>query len=175
MATMTATKRMRIVSLSLGMLLILFAQSEVSAREIREEWDSRCEECHSDVDDFARKFLWAIDGQLQGQHHIDDLRLFMGNHYLPKHIFEAFYDMLLAKANSPARFKSECSSCHSSAEEFIRKSIIIRFGELRGVETGMAVPEFLQTHQGLQKADIEFFTRLLTRVIDVMYRPKGDV
>jgi hypothetical protein len=155
---------MRSIGLSMGILLMLCVQSGAGAREIRAEWDNRCEECHGEADEFARKFLWAVDGQLQGQHHIDNLRLFMRNHYLPKHKIEAFYDMLLAQANDPARFKSECSACHNSAGEFVRRSIVIKAGELTGVESGISVREYLQTHRGLQQVDVEFYTRLLTRV-----------
>ena len=162
---------MRSIGLSLGILLTLFVQSGAGAREIRAEWDNRCEECHGEADEFARKFLWAVDGQLQGQHHVDNLRLFMRNHYLPKHKIDAFYDMLLALANDPTRYESECSGCHSSAEEFVRKSIVIKTGELAGLESGISVRKFLQTHQGLQQADVEFYTRLLTRVRNDIYRP----
>jgi len=155
---------MRRISLSLCILLMLFIQSGAGARDVGAEWDNRCEECHGEADEFARKFLWAVDGQLQGQHHIDNLRLFMRNHYVPKHTIDAIYDMLLAKANNPARFKTECSSCHGSAEKFVRRSVVIKAGELTGLESGVSVREFLQTHQGLQQVDVEFYTRMLTRV-----------
>jgi hypothetical protein len=161
---------MHSVGLSLGILLMFLIQPGADAREIRAEWDNRCEECHGEADDFARKFLWAIDGQLQGQHHIDDLRLFMRNHYLPKHKIDEFYDMLLAQANNPVRFKDECGSCHGSAEEFIRKSIVVKIGNLTGLESGISVREFLQTHRDLLQADVEFFTRLLTRMLNQIYR-----
>ena len=161
---------MRTVGQSLAILLVIFILPGADAREIRAEWDSRCEECHGEADEFARKFLWVIDGQLQGQHHIDNLRLYMRNHYIPKHLIDEIYNMLLAQANSPARFKSECSSCHSSAEEFIRRAIHIKAGELTGVESGISVREFLKTHRGLQQTDVEFFTRLLTRVLNDIYR-----
>ncbi len=160
---------MRSIGLNLGILLMLFIQSGAGAREIRAEWDNRCEECHGEADQFARKFLWAVDGQLQGQHHVDNLRLFMRNHYLPKHKIDAFHDMLLARANNPARFNSECSSCHSSAEVFVRKSIVIKAGELTGLESRVSVDEFLQTHRDLQPNDVEFYTRLLTRVQNDIY------
>lgn len=162
---------MRSIGLSLCILLMLFVQSGAGARDIGAEWDNRCEECHGEADEFARKFLWAVDGQLQGQHHIDNLRLFMRKHYIPKHIIDAIFDMLLAQANNPARFKTECSSCHSSAKEFVRGSIIIKAGEQTGLESGISVREFLQTHQGLQQVDVEFYTRLFTRVQDDIHRP----
>jgi hypothetical protein len=161
---------MRSIGLSLGILLMLCVQSEAGAREIGAEWDNRCEECHSEADEFARKFLWAVDGQLQGQHHIDNLRLFMRNHYLPQHKIDAFYEMLLARANNPARFNSECSGCHNSAEEFVQRSIVIKAGELTGLESRISVGEFLQTHRDLQPDDVEFYTRLLTRVQNDVYR-----
>jgi len=162
---------MRSIGLSLGILLIFFIQPGAGARDALAEWDNRCEECHGEADEFARKFLWAIDDQLQGQHHINDLRLFMRNHYIPKHKIDEIYNMLLARANSPARFKTECSSCHSSAEAFIRESIVVKAGELKGLESGISVREFLATHRGLQQTDVEFFTRLLTRVLNDIYRP----
>ena len=161
---------MRIVGQRLAILLMFFIQPGADAREIRAEWDSRCEECHGEADEFARKFLWAIDGQLLGQHHIDDLRLYMRHPYIPKHLIDEIYNMLLAQANSPARYKSECSSCHNSAEEFIKRALFIKVGELMGVESGTPVREFLKTHQGLQQTDVEFFTKLLTRVLNDIYR-----
>jgi hypothetical protein len=162
---------MRSIGLSLCILLMLFFQSEAGARDSGAEWDNRCEECHGEADEFARKFLWTVDGQLQGRHHIDNLRLFMRNHYIPKHTMDAIYNMLLAQANNPTRFKTECSSCHSSAKEFVRRSIIIKAGELTGLESGISVREFLQTHQGLPQVDVEFYTRLLRRVQNDIDRP----
>jgi len=136
------------------------------ARDAYATWDDRCEECHGDADEFSRRFLWAIDGQLQGQHHVDNLRLFMGNHYIPEHQIEAIYDMLLAQASTLARFTDECSRCHDSAEAFVHKSIATRVSGMVGVESGIPVSEYLQTHQDLSKADVEFFTRLIARVLD---------
>lgn len=162
---------MRTVRQGLTILLMFFILPGADAREIRAEWDSRCEECHGESDEFARKYLWAIDDQLQGQHHIDDLRLFMRNHYIPKHLIDEMYTMLMAQANSPARFESECSSCHNSAEEFIRKAIFIKAGELTGVVSGIMVREFLKTHQDLEPTDVEFFTIMLSRVLKDIYRP----
>ena len=168
---------MKIKNLLFGLIITFSIQafSQSDSSEKKEFIDSLDEmdlddEYEKEADEFARKFLWAIDGQLQGQHHIDDLRLYMRNHYIPKHLIDEIYNMLLAQANSPARFKGECSSCHNSAEEFIRRAIFIKAGELTGVESGIPVLEFLKTHQGLQHADVEFFTILLTRVLNDIYR-----
>ena len=157
---------MRAIDLSLVILLTFFFQHGAAARSALAEWDNRCEECHGEADEFARKFLWAVDGQLQGRHHVDNLRLFMRNHYIPKHKIDEIHKMLLEQANNPARFETECNSCHSSAEQFIRKSIVIKAGELTGLESGVSVREFLQTHRGLQQVDVDFYTRLLTRVLN---------
>ena len=140
------------------------------ARDAYASWDNRCEECHGDADEFSRTFLWAIDGELQGQHHVDNLRLFMGNHYIPEHEFDAIYDMLLAQANTMARFASECGSCHPGAEAFVRKSIATGVEGMIGVESGIVVSEFLQTHRDLPEDDVVFFTRLITRVLDDISR-----
>lgn len=157
---------MRGTALSLVLLLLFLLPPGAGARDPYKSWDNRCEECHGDADEFSRRFLWAIDGQLQGQHHVDNLRLFMGNHYIPEHEIEAIHDMLLAQANTLARFTDECSSCHDSAEEFVHKSIATRISGMVGVESGALVSEFLQTHQDLEEADAEFYTRLIARVLD---------
>jgi hypothetical protein len=150
----------------LGLLLILAISSEAGARDAYASWDNRCEECHGEADEFSRKFLWAIDGQLQGQHHIDNLRLFMANHYIPEHEFEAIYEMLFAHASTLTRFQNECGECHDAAEAFVRKSIATRISGMVGVESGVPVSEYLRTHQDLGEADAEFFTRLIARVLD---------
>ena len=85
---------------------------EAASRDGLAIWESRCEECHGDPAVFSSKYLWDIDGQLQGRHHIDNLKLFMGNHYIPDHEIDTIRIMLLSRANSPVRFKTECSGCH---------------------------------------------------------------
>ena len=162
---------MKLKILGLGLFLAFLFPVEGGARDAYAAWDSRCEECHGDADDFSRKYLWVIDGQLQGRHHIDGLRLFMSNHYVPQHEIDAIHDMLMAQANTLARFDSECSSCHLGAEAFVRKSIATGVAGMTGVESGMIVSEFLQTHRELSADDVAFFTRLITRVLDDISRP----
>jgi hypothetical protein len=157
---------MRGTALVLSLILMLSVPTGAVARDAYETWDDRCEECHGDADGFSGKYMWLIEGKLQGQHHIHNLRLFMANHYIPEHEIEAIYDMLLAQANTLARFDDECSSCHDSAEVFVRKAIATRVSGMVGVESGILVSEFLQTHQDLGEADAEFFTRLITRVFN---------
>ena len=66
--------------------------------------------------------------------------------------------------------ENECGSCHSNAEEFIRKSVVFKAGELTGLESGNSVREYLESHRGLQQIDVEFFTRLLARVLNEISR-----
>jgi hypothetical protein len=155
---------MRISQVSLAILLLALIPIEASSRDAQAIWESRCEECHGDPTRFASKYLWNIGGQLQGQHHIDNLSLFMGNHYIPDHEIETIRDMLLAQANSPVRFKVECGGCHGDAKEFVDKSIWVRGSRITGLESGMDVSEFLPTHQDLRPDDIAFYQKLFARI-----------
>jgi hypothetical protein len=155
---------MRISRVGIAILLLALSPIEASARDAEAIWDSRCEECHGDPTRFARKYLWDIEGQLQGQHHIDNLRLFMGNHYIPAHEIEAIRNMLLAQANSPLRFKTQCGGCHGDVKEFVEKSIWVRGSEITGLDSGMDVGEFLPTHQELGAEDITYYQKLFARI-----------
>jgi hypothetical protein len=155
---------MRISRVGIAILLLALNPIEASARDAEAIWDSRCEECHGDPTRFARKYLWDIEGQLQGQHHIDNLRLFMGNHYIPAHEIEAIRNMLLAQANSPLRFKTQCGGCHGDVKEFVEKSIWVRGSEITGLDSGMDVGEFLPTHQELGAEDITYYQKLFARI-----------
>ena len=155
---------MPVFRLSIAVLLLVLIPIEVGSRDALAIWDSRCEECHGDPARFASKYLWNIDGQLQGQHHIDNLDLFMRNHYIPDHEIEAINDMLLARANSPLRFETECGGCHGDVKAFVEKSIWVRGNAITGMESGMDVSEFLPTHQELNPEDIAFYRKLFARV-----------
>ncbi len=153
---------MRFLVLSLGLLLAL--PPDAGARDALAVWDNRCEQCHGDAATFARKYLWDVDGRLQGQHHIENLDLFMQNHYIPAHEIEIVHDMLLGEANRMARFASECGECHGEATEFVKQSIWIRKDSMTALKSGMEVSEFLPTHRNLSPQDVEFYLRLLARV-----------
>ena len=127
-------------------------------------WDNRCGDCHGHAGEFARQFLTEANGELQGRHHVRDLRRFMHNHYLNPDEVDAIYGMLLAQTRAPARFKTECSRCHESAASFARRSLQLQEGELVSRQSGRNVRRFLAHHQGLQSEDVDYFTRLLTRV-----------
>ncbi len=154
-----------------GILLLASSPGGASPVDARAAWNSRCEECHGDADEFAHKYLWAIAGKLQGRHHVHDLRLFMSNHYIPEHMLDIMQAMLKEGANTPQRFADECAGCHGEVEAFVRKSVAVLWGKVRGVESGIAVSEFLSTHQGLQAEDAEFFARLLERFAEQLQEP----
>ena len=149
---------------SIALVLLALIPIQAGARDALAIWDSRCEECHSDPAVFAQKYLWDIDGQLQGQHHIDNLSLFMENHYIPDHEIEAITSMLLSEANSPLRFTAECSSCHGDVKDFIEQSLWVSRGGITGMQTGMDINDFLPTHQELHPEDVSFYQKLFARI-----------
>jgi len=156
--------------LSLALFLPFCLSTSASARDAHASWDSICEECHGDADKFAAKYLWVVDDRLQGRHHIDDLHLFLQNHYIPAHEIEKITAMLKSHSNDMARYGDYCGGCHGDAEAFARNSINTWGDEPSGVESGIPVSEYLQSHQGLSKPEAEFFTRLISRVISQMPR-----
>ena len=155
---------MRIYRLSITVILLALIPIEAGSRDALAIWDSRCEECHGDPAEFAGKYLWDIGGQLQGQHHIDNLDLFMRNHYTPDHEIETINEMLLSRANSPVRFETECGNCHGDAREFVEQSIWVRGNGITGMKTGVDIDEFLPNHQDLQPEDIVFYRKLFARI-----------
>lgn len=155
---------MPISRVSIALLVLALIPIAAGARDGLAIWDSRCEECHGDPAVFAGEYLWVIDGQLQGQHHIDNLSLFMGNHYIPDHEIDAIGEMLQARANSAARFTTECASCHGEASDFVDNSLWVTRGGVTGMESGMEVSEFLPTHQDLQPDDVVFYRKLFARI-----------
>lgn len=134
-------------------------------------WDDRCSACHGHAGLFAREFLSVSDGRLQGRHHADDFILFLKNHYLAGHEVDAVYNMLLAQVSTQARFRSECSSCHGAAAEFVRNSLDLRNGVLYCRVGNCQVSIFLKSHRGLNPDDVEFFVNVLTRVAHEVCRP----
>ena len=136
------------------------------AWDVYDSWDSRCEECHSEAADFSEKYLWVVDDKLQGRHHIDDMHLFMRNHYVPKHEIEVMTAMLKEHANKMARYEAECSECHQSAKDFVRESISTWGDGPTGVETGKPIAEYLVTHRDLGEENAAFYVRLIERVLD---------
>lgn len=134
-------------------------------------WHDRCAACHGHSGDFARRVLNITGGELQGRHHLYDLRKFLHNHYLSGQEVDAIYNMLLSQVKTQARFQNECSSCHGSAATFVRKSLILRNGVLYCRKRDVPVHDFLDDHRDLNPGDIEFYTDVLTRIAHEVYRP----
>ncbi len=148
----------------IAFFLLVMIPINVSARDALAIWNNRCEECHGDPVVFSNKYLWYINGQLQGQHHIDNLNLFMRNHYIPDHALEKIRNMLLTHANSPVRFITECSDCHGGIANFVEESIWVRGNGITGMGTGKDMGEFLPRHQELQAEDVTFYIKLFARI-----------
>ena len=139
--------------------------------DLHRMWDNRCYECHGHAGDFSRQFLSVSNGQLQGRHHVDDLHLFLRNHYLADTEVDAIYSMLLAQVSTPAKFKNECVKCHETAAEFARQSLEFQNGVLYGRASGQQVRDFLDHHRQLSPDDVEFFENLLIRIANEVHRP----
>ena len=151
-------------------MLVVPVRDSVST-DLHRMWDDRCFECHGHSAEFARRSLSVSGNQLQGRHHVDDLRLFLSNHYLAVSETDAVYEMLLAQASGFARFKDDCRKCHKTAADFARRSLEFRDGVLYGRESGQPVRKFLGHHRGLSRDDAEFFEGVLTRVGNEVHRP----
>lgn len=141
----------------------LFKFTEAGTVDGRAVWDNKCEECHGDPVRFSKKYLWNIDGLLQGQHHVEDLELYLRQHYVPAYAFESIQNLLMRSANSPLRFNSECSHCHGEITGFVKESIWVRGNSVTGLESGDDLRVFLPGHEGLQSVDVNFYLKLFAR------------
>ena len=163
------------ISIVTGVALVaaLLFQYKASAAgiDLHWLWDNQCAECHGHSGDFARKFLKAEDGQLEGRHHKEDLRRFMRNHYASEIEIDAIYEMLLAQTQTEPRFKQECGRCHGTAARFVRQTIVLQKGVPLSRKSGQDIRRFMDQHRGLQKEDAEFFTALLYRIAREVFRP----
>ncbi len=110
--------------------------------------------------------MWVIDGRLEGQHHKEDLPLFLQNHYIPDHEIEAMSNLLASKANSPLRFNNECSSCHGDLAAFMEKSLWVRGESITAMGVGMEVDEYLKARKELDTTDVDFYLKLFTRMTE---------
>ncbi len=145
-------------------LLLARALPAADAVDLHRLWDGRCAECHGHSAEFARSLLTVNEGRLAGRHHRDDLATFLHNHYLAGSHVDEVYAMLLAQVVTPPRFAEECRTCHGSAADFARDSLVFRDGVLHGRASGEPVRAFLAGHRGLEDADAEFFAEMLDRV-----------
>jgi hypothetical protein len=134
------------------------------AVDLHDYWDRNCANCHGHSAEFSRRFLSEQAGKLQGRHHVDDLAVFLRNHYLPADLVEPVTAMLLAQVTTEPRFISQCSRCHENAATLARDTLALRDGTLVSRTNGRPIAEFLNGHAGLKSADVPFFLDVLTRV-----------
>jgi len=127
-------------------------------------WDDSCADCHGHSGDFARRFLQISDGRLQGRHHVDNLPLFISQHYTTAAQAPAIYAMLQAQTATPPLYQQHCSRCHGSAASLVRRSVILRDGVLLCSRSGQPLHPFLSSHRNLNAQDANFYHRLLTRI-----------
>ena len=144
-------------------LLNIVELGEAVAVDGRIVWDNKCEECHGDSTQFSKKYLWNLDGLLQGQHHVKDLERYLRQHYVPDYAFQSIQNLLLNSANSPLQFNSECSHCHGEVSGFVKESIWVRGNRITGLESGQDLREFLPGHETLQSGDVIFYLKLFAR------------
>ena len=136
-------------------------------------WHNQCYECHGHAGDFARKYLTVDKGELQGWHHVHDLRRFLQHHYLAPDDVDGVYQMLLAQAATPPRFKEACTGCHGTAADFVRTTLELRNGVLYSRTAGTPVHDVdrKSSRCALQPADVAFFLQQLTRVAHEVFQP----
>ena len=154
----------------LTVLMLVIVPGWAAGGDLHRMWDDRCSECHGHAGAFARRSLNVVEGELQGRHHVHDLKRFLSNHYLAENEVDAVHDMLLAQAVTEPRFRSNCSGCHDTAAEFVRSSIELRDGVSYGRRSGKKVIDFLREHQGLHEKEIDFYVEVLTRVAREVHR-----
>lgn len=142
-----------------------------AAIDLHRFWDQRCADCHGHAGAFARNFLTVQDGVLQGSHHRNDLRGFLGNHGAPAGDVDAIYAMLLAQAQRQDEFKARCGRCHRTAADVARGLHPDQSGVLVLERTGRPVAAFLAHHGGLTRNQVPFFVELLTRLEGEVHRP----
>ncbi len=153
-------------------LTLIMLGDAAHARDLHRWWDLNCGGCHGHSAAFARQFLKVVDGRLVGVHPDRDLRLFLGNHGVPRDEIEAVHAMLLAQATSQPEFKARCGGCHGAAAELARRSIIVRDGVLYGRRSSQRLREFLDGHAGIRADEVAFYLDLLTRLEREVREPR---
>lgn len=162
-----------LLSPSALVIVLLSAVQSLSATDLHRLWEERCGGCHGDSAEFVRHGLQLIDGELRGKRPGTDLRAFMLRHRggLPEPYVGPVYDMLLAQATTPARFRDQCGICHHRAVELVRDALVVRNGELVGRYSGRLTRDFLRGHGRLDEEGVAFFAKLLARVEREVHHP----
>ncbi len=155
---------MGLVRIAVYLAMLLFGPLGASALDLHEFWDGRCKDCHGHAGSFARARLTSEKGVLVGQHPKRDMKRFLGQHEMGPANVEGIYAMLLAQVSTSPVFQEKCASCHKTAAEFARSSLIIKDGKLSGRRNGRDVAGFLVRHGGLKPEEIQAMVDTLSRV-----------
>lgn len=165
-------RRSRALPLALAVILEIAASpSSAKAIDLHTYWDKYCASCHGHAANFARRFLTVKEGKLQGRHHIDNLEVFLHNHYLRRDLIVPVTEMLAAQATTEPRFRVECGRCHESAAALVRESLTLREGVPVSRRDGQPTAEFLSSHARIKATDVPFFVEVLTRVLKEVGAP----
>jgi hypothetical protein len=151
--------------LALALALTAACAPSASALDLHAYWDKNCASCHGHAADFARRFLTVKEGKLQGRHHVENLDVFLANHYLDRDLIAPATEMLKAQVSTQPRFRTECGRCHENAAALARDSLALRDGILVSRNSGRPTAEFLAGHARIKPADVPFFVDVLSRVV----------
>ncbi|MGI9334546.1 MAG: hypothetical protein ACR2RL_15475 [Gammaproteobacteria bacterium] len=130
-------------------------------------WEDRCAQCHGPAGDLARKHLSVVEGELVGSKPEQNLREFLQNHHAAgADSSPSVYEMLLTQAGIEARFQSECTACHATAVDLVRRHLVMRDGIMYGRTSRQPLARFLIGHRNLvAEKDVPYFLELL-RVVE---------
>jgi hypothetical protein len=151
--------------LALVIALTAFVAPAAKTLDLHEYWDRNCAGCHGHAAAFARQFLTVRNDRLLGRHHVDNLEVFLGNHYIRRDLIGPVSEMLKAQVSTEPRFSKECGSCHENAATLARHSLVLRDGLLVSRADGRPTAEFLSRHARIKQPDVAFYVDVLTRVV----------
>lgn len=151
----------RLIAMAVAIWIVCTGAEAV---DLHRFWDSRCNECHGHAGPFSRCHLIVKDGVLVGRHH-QDVRRFLVQHQAGAAQAEAIYEMLLAQAQTKPVYRQKCSSCHDTAAEFARSSLVLRDGSIVGRSNGQPITEFLKRHGKFAPDEVPIVVESLTRVV----------
>lgn len=141
------------------------AAAPAAAEDLHRLFEDRCAACHGDAGPFAHEVL-AGRGLTP-----ERLARFLGRHGGAGPEAQPLAAMLLAQAETPPLFRSQCTICHGKAADFVRDHLVVRDGVLVGRYTGRPVAPFLDHHAGLTAEEQAFFLDLLARVEGEVHAP----
>ncbi|MGE5546103.1 MAG: hypothetical protein ACM33T_04335 [Solirubrobacterales bacterium] len=159
-------------ALAVAVVVTCLTATPVWAADLHQLWDRQCGGCHGHAGDFARTWLHVADGQLAGTRQPGNIEYFLGRHNggYPAEVIAGMTTMLRAQAEAPDTFRQRCSSCHGTAAQLARESLVSVDGRLTGRRSKRDVAMFLTRHGDLEDAEIPLMLDVLTRVEGEVHR-----